>query len=131
VKGVSENIRVRSIVGRFLEHSRVFWFANDGKPELYCSSADLMGRNLDRRVELMFPIEDRVWMEFIKRETLDVGLKDNVGARGLDANSAYERPTNGRGLLDSSSETSFESQMFLMHARLKQTKKVLPREVPL
>ncbi len=174
VKGVSENIRVRSIVGRFLEHSRVFWFANNGKPELYCSSADLMGRNLDRRVELMFPVEDRVWMELIKRETLDVGLKDNVGARALDANSTYERPTNGRGLLDeatylpvrqagglvesqrptgrviadppqarlalhsessteggSSSETSFESQTFLVHARSKQAKKALPREAPL
>lgn len=113
IKGVSENIRVRSIVGRFLEHSRVFWFANDGKPELYCSSADLMGRNLDRRVELMFPIEDKVWMELVKRETLDIGLRDNVGARMLDANSGYARIASTNG------EELFESQRVLIQSRLK------------
>jgi polyphosphate kinase len=113
VKGVSENICVRSIVGRFLEHSRVFWFANDGKPELFCSSADLMGRNLDRRVELMFPIEDKVWVEFIKRETLDVGLRDRVGARMLDATSCYTRLASTNG------EEAFASQRFLIQSRLK------------
>jgi polyphosphate kinase len=113
VKGVSENIRVRSVVGRFLEHSRVFWFANDGNPELYCSSADLMGRNLDRRVELMFPIEEKVWMEFVKRETLDVGMRDNVGARMLDAHGCYTR------LGSTNSEEAFESQRMLIQSRLK------------
>ncbi|HXG01733.1 MAG TPA: polyphosphate kinase 1, partial [Bacteroidota bacterium] len=83
VKGVSDNIRVISIVGRFLEHSRVFYFLNDGKPELYCSSADLMGRNLDRRVELMFPIEDQLAADMIKRETLEAAWQDNVAARVL------------------------------------------------
>ncbi len=125
VKGVSENIRVISIVGRFLEHSRVFYFSNDGRPELYCSSADLMGRNLDRRVELMFPIEDPVWAAFVKRETLDAAWEDTVGARMLTANGTYARvqPANGR--------EPFEMQAFLMHTRLKQEpKKAVPREVP-
>ena len=61
VPGVSDNIRVRSIVGRFLEHSRVYWFANDGNPEIYCSSADWMERNLLRRIEVCFPILDANW----------------------------------------------------------------------
>lgn len=124
VKGVSENIRVISIVGRFLEHCRVFYFANDGNPELYCSSADLMGRNLDRRVELMFPLEDRVCAAFVKRETLDAAWQDTVGARVLNANGTYTRvrPANGR--------EPFEMQAFLMQTRLKQEpKKAVPREV--
>ncbi|MEK7671641.1 MAG: polyphosphate kinase 1, partial [Bacteroidota bacterium] len=113
VKGMSENIRVISIVGRFLEHSRVFYFSNNGHPELYCSSADLMGRNLDRRVELMFPVEDQVWLEFIKRETFDVAWRDNIGARMLDANGGYNhlKPMNG--------EPPSESQTFLMQSRIK------------
>ncbi|MBX2990820.1 MAG: polyphosphate kinase 1 [Bacteroidetes bacterium] len=126
VKGVSENIRVRSIVGRFLEHSRVFYFSNNGHPELYCSSADLMGRNLDRRVELMFPIEDRVWAEFIKRETLDDALCDTAGTRVLDANGNYTRvlPTNG--------EPAFDVQSHLLFSRSKQLpRKAMPRESPL
>jgi polyphosphate kinase len=113
VKGISENIRVRSIVGRFLEHSRVFWFANDGRPELYCSSADLMGRNLDRRVELMFPIEDKLWMEFVKREALDAGLRDTFGARTLDANGTYGRLASTNG------EEVFESQRALISSRTR------------
>lgn len=126
VKGVSENIRVRSIVGRFLEHSRVFYFSNNEHPELYCSSADLMGRNLDRRVELMFPIEDRVWAEFIKRETLDDALRDTAGTRLLDANGGYTRvvPLNG--------EPAFDVQSHLMLSRSKGSpRKAMPRESPL
>ena len=61
VPGVSENIRVRSIVGRFLEHSRVYWFANDTAPEIYCASADWIERNLLRRIEVGFPILDPTW----------------------------------------------------------------------
>ncbi len=125
VKGVSENIRVVSVVGRFLEHSRVFYFANNGKPELYCSSADLMGRNLDRRVELMFPIEDQVWADFVKREVLDGTWNDTVGARRLGPDGAYTRCTPDPGM------QPFEMQTHLMQARMKPvTKKAVPRDVP-
>jgi polyphosphate kinase len=105
VKDVSENIRVISIVGRFLEHSRVFYFENDGKPELFLSSADLMGRNLDHRVELMFPIEDEHLLKFVKEEVLDTALRDCVRARVL--RNGWEirlvSPSNGEGSVDSQS----------------------------
>lgn len=94
--GTSENIRVFSIVGRFLEHSRVFWFANDGNPELYLSSADLMGRNLDRRVELLFPVEDPFLAEGVKHEVLDAALTDSVRSRELHADGSYSRVLPGR-----------------------------------
>ncbi len=81
VPGLSENIRVRSIVGRFLEHSRIFYFYNNGEEDLYLGSADLMQRNLDRRVEIIFPIDD----QFIKRRIIEnilfISLKDNTKAR--------------------------------------------------
>mgnify|MGYP000582771857 FL=1 len=79
VPGISENIHVRSIVGEFLEHSRIFYFENGGNPEIYMGSADWMPRNLDRRVEIVFPVED----EKIKKElehVLDLEFKDNVKA---------------------------------------------------
>lgn len=123
VKGVSENISVRSIVGRFLEHSRVFHFLNDGSPELYLSSADLMGRNLDRRVELMFPVEDRYWKEIIRHEILDSALRDNVRARALTAEGVYVRvqPANG--------EQQVEAQFSTLQSRIRQQAKPVPREV--
>ncbi len=90
VKGVSENINVISVVGRFLEHSRVFYF-NDGEEEaIYLSSADLMNRNLDRRVEVLFPVEDDKLKERIK-EQLNVYLNDNVKARKLNMDGTYSR----------------------------------------
>ncbi len=85
VKGVSETVRVVSIVGRFLEHSRVFYFENGGSPELFLSSADLMSRNLYRRVELMFPIEDANMIKSIKSEVLDTALADKIRARDAPA----------------------------------------------
>ena len=88
VAGVSENIRVRSIIGRFLEHSRAYWFANDGDPQLYLSSADLMERNLDRRVETAFPIEGKKLQHRV-RNTLQRYLDDNVGASLLQADGEY------------------------------------------
>jgi polyphosphate kinase len=93
VPGVSETIRVRSIVGRFLEHSRMFVFANGGEREVYIGSADWMGRNLDRRVETVVPVLDPVLRETICGEILDVHLADNVKSRILRPDGGYERRT--------------------------------------
>ena len=89
VKGLSERIEVRSIVGRFLEHSRIYYFLNDGREEIYLSSADWMPRNLDRRVELMFPVENRELREELKK-TLSVQLADNTKAREMRPDGSYE-----------------------------------------
>jgi polyphosphate kinase len=89
--GVSENIRVRSIVGRFLEHSRVWWFGNDGEPELFCSSADWLERNLLRRIETGFPILDPALAERVKHEVLDNYLADNLNAWELQHDGQYTR----------------------------------------
>ncbi len=91
IPGVSENIRVTSIVGRFLEHSRIFYFRNGGDEEIYIGSADLMPRNLNRRVELVFPIEDAEIRERIRNEILASYLLDNVKARHMMADGSYKR----------------------------------------
>ncbi len=90
VPGVSENITVRSIVGNFLEHARIFYFENDGKPEYYCASADWMPRNLERRVEILFPIEKAALQEKLKR-ILDSQLKDTVKAQILQPDGSYTK----------------------------------------
>ncbi len=89
--GVSDNIRVISIVDRFLEHSRIFYFENGGDPQVYIGSADWMDRNLSRRVELVFPIEQKALKERIIREVLFVSLSDNVKARELLPDGTYRR----------------------------------------
>jgi polyphosphate kinase len=91
VRDVSETIHVRSIVGRFLEHSRMFVFTNGGEREVYIGSADWMGRNLDRRVEAVLPVLDPVLGEFICADILDVLFADNVKARVLRSDGSYER----------------------------------------
>ncbi len=93
--GISERIRVRSIVGRFLEHSRVYWFANDGDPDLYCASADWMERNLMRRIEIAFPILDPDLAARVFEETLANGLADNTQAWLLDSDGHYVRAEPG------------------------------------
>lgn len=91
VKGVSENIRVRSIVGRFLEHTRIFYFANDGDPETYLASADWMDRNLLRRIEVAFPVLNVDLAKRIFNEGLESYLTDNTQAWELDAEGYYQR----------------------------------------
>jgi polyphosphate kinase len=90
VPGLSENIRVRSIIGRFLEHSRVFYFHNDGNPEIYGASADWMERNFFRRIEVAFPIERKEHRERIIAD-LELYLADNVQAWNLQADGTYVR----------------------------------------
>lgn len=90
IPGVSDNITVRSLVGNFLEHARIFYFENDGKPEVYCASADWMPRNLERRVEIMFPVEK----EGLKQKAmhiLECQLRDNVKAHMLMPEGIYEK----------------------------------------
>ena len=105
VAGLSENIRVRSIVGRFLEHSRIFYFHNDGDEEVYIGSADWMSRNLNRRVEVVCPVNDPELRAFLKDEVLQAYLRDNVKARLLRADGRYER-------VHAVGEDRFDSQMY-------------------
>ena len=91
LEGVSENISVRSIVGRFLEHSRIYYFQNGGAPEVYLGSADMMPRNIDRRVEVLFPIEEPDHIRRIREDILDVYLRDNEKARRLQPDGTYVR----------------------------------------
>jgi polyphosphate kinase len=103
VDGLSENIRVTSIVGRFLEHSRIYYFQNGGQEDIYLGSADLMTRNLDYRVEVLFPVEDERLIRHLRDEVLATYLADNVKARWLraDGNYAPRQPTPGEMLVSS------------------------------
>ncbi len=97
IHGVSDNIRVRSVVGRFLEHGRAYWFANDGDPELFCASADWLERNLLRRVEVCFPILDPTLAARVKVEALDNYLADNCNAWALQPDGSYLKLVPGHG----------------------------------
>ncbi|QOW45909.1 MULTISPECIES: polyphosphate kinase 1 [Acinetobacter] len=115
VQGLSENITVRSIVGRFLEHTRVYYFQNNDNAKLYCGSADWMGRNLFSRVETCFPIEDKKLRKQIIEDGLLNYLKDNVRAWELDGNAQWTalKPNNG--------EAAFIAQQYLMEQRVIKT----------
>jgi polyphosphate kinase len=110
--GLSDNIRVTSIVGRFLEHSRVYYFHNGGHEELFLGSADLMTRNLDHRVEVLCPVEDKRFLRHLRDEVLGTYLADNVKARCLHADGSYER------LQPPSGEPVENSQAVLLHRAL-------------
>jgi polyphosphate kinase len=97
VPGVSENIEVTSVVGRFLEHSRVYYFYNGGDDEMYIGSADLMSRNIDHRVEVLVPILDRALVRNLREDVLAVYLADNVKARYMQSNGTYTRKKTGEG----------------------------------
>jgi polyphosphate kinase len=110
VEGLSENIRVRSIVGRFLEHSRIFCFHNEGEDDLYLASADWMNRNLFRRIEVAFPVLDKTLKKRVMQEGLQPYLKDNLNSWELDADGAYHRRR------PRSDQSGFSAQEFLMQA---------------
>jgi polyphosphate kinase len=113
VEGVSETIRVRSLVGRFLEHSRVYYFRNGGEEEILLGSADMMQRNLDHRVETLFPIEDSVLREAILERLLKSELADTVNARELMSDGTYVRVRPAEG------EPPFDCQnWFITHSLL-------------
>lgn len=97
VPGVSENIRVTSIVGRFLEHSRIYWFGNAGDAEVYIGSADLMPRNLDRRVEVLAPVRDPKLVKRLREEVLGTYLADNTTQRVMQPDGSYVRMSPAEG----------------------------------
>jgi polyphosphate kinase len=111
VPGVSDNITVRSIVGRFLEHSRIWYFENDGKPQVYIGSADLMERNLNKRVEAVCPVLDSELAQFLRHVVLEAYLRDNVRARVLQSDGSYV-PVERDGI-------PFDAQYTLMSRRLR------------
>jgi polyphosphate kinase len=112
IEGLSENIRVVSILGRFLEHSRIYYFENAGEPQVYLGSADLMPRNLDRRVEILFPIEDPRNIRYIRQQVLDTYLRDNTAARLMQPDGTYQRLSRAKDAPEVNSQ-----QTLLRHAR--------------
>jgi polyphosphate kinase len=109
IPGLSEQITVRSIVGRFLEHSRIFYFENACQPEVYLGSADWMPRNFFRRIELVFPIQDGILRDRLKRDLLDIQLADNVKARLLQPDGSYCIPALAPGAIPRCSQSEFQS----------------------
>jgi polyphosphate kinase len=108
LKGISENITVNSVVGRFLEHSRIYYFRNAGQEEIYLGSADLMPRNLDRRVEVLFPIQTPEMIRHIKDNILKIYMSDNVKTHRMRSNGTYER------IKPASKEEPFNSQAWFV-----------------
>lgn len=123
VPGLSDNIYVRSIIGRFLEHSRIYYFYNNGEENIYLSSADLMQRNLDRRVEATFPIEDPDCKKLVIEKIIDKSLKDNLKARILLPNGKFifNHPVFYQDRIS--------SQEWLMENTSAGTLKIVPREI--
>ncbi|MCD7966917.1 MAG: polyphosphate kinase 1, partial [Clostridiaceae bacterium] len=117
IPNLSENIEVHSIVGNFLEHARVFYFENDGSPEVYMGSADWMPRNLDKRVEIMFPVEEESLREQVMH-ILKVQLEDNVKAHILKPDGTYEKPDKRGKVLVSSQEQFCEEAINNVEAEL-------------
>ncbi len=118
VPGLSENIKVVSIVDRYLEHSRIFYFQNAGNPELYCSSADWMSRNLDRRIELMFPILEKEAFDDVK-SILDSYFADNTNAMELKQNGSWESVSQES---DSSEKYQAQAELYKKYKKLNESK---------
>ncbi len=113
IKGLSENIHVISVVGRFLEHSRIYYFRNGGDEEIYMGSADLMPRNLNQRVEVLFPVEDRHMVSHIRNKILEPYFHDNTSARIMNADGTFTRRTPEKG------KSSVNVQSLLLARRKK------------
>ncbi len=125
IEGISDNITVRSIVGRQLEHSRIFWFANGGDEQLYLSSADWMPRNLNDRVELFFPVETEEHIRRIKA-LLDLYLRDNVGAHMMQSNGSYRRVRNKLEPVSAQSTLYEMAQLAVAADKLPMEKRLQP-----
>jgi polyphosphate kinase len=115
VPGLSDKIDVTSVVGRFLEHSRIIYFLNGGEEDIYIGSADWMQRNLDRRVEILVPIEDPRLKRHLKDEVLDICLRDNVKARRLLLNGTYQRIISPEGNERMQSQAHFMEHYSAIH----------------
>jgi polyphosphate kinase len=124
IPGVSENIRVISIVDRFLEHSRIFYFGCGGDPQVYIGSADWMDRNLSRRVEVVFPIEQPQLKNRLINEILAITLADNVKARELLSDGSYRR------LTPPSPEQAVRSQAKFLELALQRAKEESATQTP-
>lgn len=125
IEGISDNITVRSIVGRQLEHSRIFWFANGGDEQLYLSSADWMPRNLNDRVELFFPVGIEEHIHRIKA-LLDLYLRDNVGAHMMQSNGTYRRVRNKLEPVSAQSTLYEMAQLAVAADKLPMEKRLQP-----
>ena len=125
IEGISDNITVRSIVGRQLEHSRIFWFANGGEEQLYLSSADWMPRNLNDRVELFFQVETEEHIHRIKA-LLDLYLRDNVGAHMMQSNGSYRRVRNKLEPVSAQSTLYEMAQLAVTADKLPMEKRLQP-----
>jgi len=131
VRGVSDHIRVRSIVGRFLEHSRIYYFANGGQEEVYLGSADWMPRNLYERVEVIFPLKDALLRERVRQEILEAYLADNVKSRLLTKDGSYVRTWQAQGKRKAPvGPAAFNAQDFLIGVTEgKQSPEAIPSPV--
>lgn len=109
IPGISENIRVRSVVGRFLEHSRIYYFRNGGDEEIYLGSADLMPRNINRRVEAVFPVGDPQIIRYLRNDVLAVYMQDNIKTRVMNPDGTYAR------MKPKSTDTPVNVQNWLLH----------------
>ncbi|MGA9041247.1 MAG: polyphosphate kinase 1 [Terriglobales bacterium] len=131
IKGVSDHIRVRSIVGRFLEHSRIFYFLNGGEEQIYLGSADWMPRNLYERVEVLFPLKDELLRERVRREILNAYLADTQKSRLLQKDGTYIRTWQAQGKRKPAATTGFSAQDFLIGlAEGKQSPESIPAASP-
>ena len=134
IRGLSDHIRVRSIVGRFLEHSRIYYFENGGDPEVYLGSADWMPRNLHERVEVLFPLKNPLLRDRVIHEILAAYLADNLKARFLQKDGRYLRswqPVRGRSRKPPHGKAAFNAQEFLVAlAEGKETPESIPAQRP-